>query len=435
MNEFSTTILMLLGNTSQSGQRERDALVRSYFSLINLIAFTYAGGRLPTAGEYLTAIARLHGSLDRLEDRLTDSNRAVDKSYAYDFIHRFWTDERLALLSDEARPRAAQILEMPREVFVAPQDFGATPHEVRLLRLAESSATEETYYRTLWPAWQEEYGTLNSTQIRPAQVAANREIVRGSGLHSVLVEEIEVLYTQSENPRDHMSVVNQVQTACIKFAELLNLPTTNLVVNGQKQTCDWRKVLEHAKTREDLVVMTDYEVRLQLRLQGIEALTVEHPVLVGMEEHGALRDGVQREAYMRFLDQIGLDPERCADFATGGRLVSRNSSAPGTHFLFEMPHSRVVHVGIDGIDGVEMHVRLIQGDMQAAKLFVQEMYAPSSRLGLDMCKELENTLPEAPPETPRSIATCLRLERVIREHRELRATAAAAYSSAISRNS
>lgn len=406
--------------TVQTSERPRTRPPPNYVPMIQLAAVKLAGGHLPNTGEYLTSIARLNGVYRRLWEKLDAESTATYHNLAFDHVHEFWTEERLALLPDEQQRVARDIMGQSREQFVE-NNQGANGSYNRYLVIAITKIQDvDTQMRLLQISHRENEDFLHRVLL--AQIERNLALIRSAGLDPAVLLEIEAAYTQSGSPLAYMRIFSDVWKAVRAFTETLELPIAELLTFGVATPQTWETILTHAIIDPDLIVQTPFELHIRrCRTLAVTYLALEQPpdeVLISCNDHHALRSECDREDYLRLLDHIGLDLERPADFATQRYVGWAGGFRMGTHFLFTVPkEGYVIHVGLTD-DRYTLNVSLIRGNLARAKHVVREGSKLSKRDDETLSEfkaRLDHVL-EVPAHVPRTLISALELPDNVRRY-------------------
>ncbi len=139
------------------------------------------------------------------------------------------------------------------------------------------------------------------------------EIIRASGLPLEIIEELGIAIAHKDEASNHL-VLNQILRSCLSYVEEFELQTIGLRVQHEWPVLSWAEILRRSADQPNMVIQTTTEIRLCQTFEAakrfLENQAAEsdppHPEII--ISHDDLISYQSREAYVRFLEWIHVDP-------------------------------------------------------------------------------------------------------------------------------
>ncbi len=372
-----------------------------------------AQARFPTEGEAYTFLARHQARLQNAEATLRATIRTVEARHDYRLVHDFWTAERLADLSQEARASVRSALDIAEADYY--RHLPDYPTNGVTSALERHMAEDGPDNGTLRKAWRAERRARAETS-RRAQAAAAMDAVKHLQLDEL--DEADLLADLSrpenaDNPNAFLSSFMEANRAIGDTLKTLGLTTEKAFhASGHVPPLNgFQEAAEYLRTHpEDALTLTYEQAYAKLAHDAAEKFASDDPndrLFLALPDGNLLaiggKDRFARETAFRLvIDTLGLDPRRDAAFVTR-REVGRHG--PGYHYLYPTDG----HTCIIGIPdrAQRPEVWACKGDLELAKRLLAERAHPVIGDGPDEVPfgehhRFETELAQAGPTVPRN---------------------------------
>ncbi len=230
--------------------------------------------------------------------------------------------------------------------------------------------------------------------------------IRASDLPVEIIQELETATISQDEMREH-TVLNQILSSCLRYVEDFELSTNGLKVQHKPHIHTWGEILQKAETCPSLLVRTPTEVRLNETLEAISAFLAANETDLPQQpeliiDHEDIASHQTREAYLRFLERIDLDPCKVPILVLLREPMPTDELA--TRTLCQLyPRSGYTICITTALRRASSTIRFLRSNLDSviARLFAEKFV-------------------EAPCGTPITLAQALRVENEIHVQKDLR---------------
>lgn len=389
----------------------------AYADAINLLTRAIrATGCLPTVGEILTWVGRRTARLLDLQQEMDKASEALIDQLNYRWVHDFWTDTRRALATGTTAEGLQEILDLPVERYREHPRQRPTEQVEHIIDVLESYGAQGLHdeWRAIGRSGLEGFDTQ--------QVAACLELARAGELERIdedrLVLDINEAFLVRHLRYGYREFFRNDGCARMELLRLLGLERTGEQARSEPISVSdlasgdnygWHAseaAFELLRAHPDAILETgtEYDVRVNQLPHFRNQLGSKDPnadvILLARNSLGGLThpNPFVGEPLLRFLEILGLDPRRDADFVTDKRYVGwGGDSYEGSwhiHAVPGEPYTLAVGVHIHGTT----FIRIDKGDLAMAKARIAQDSHPvhvPGRSGADN-RRLHHELDPAP---------------------------------------
>ena len=158
----------------------------------------------------------------------------------------------------------------------------------------------------------EEVRLSNSLSSEAERIEECLKRIQASDLPIEIMQELEEATVGQDEIQNH-NVLNQVLSSCLSYLEDFELNTNGLRIQHKPHIHSFGEILHVAASCPTILVRTPTEVRLSETLEAVslylaanETDLTQQPELI--IDHEDISSHQTREAYLRFLERIDLDP-------------------------------------------------------------------------------------------------------------------------------